>query len=489
MFIQKIGVLGRTYRHIQRYREILRILFRYGFDDLVNTLRIEQYLDMGRDLFRGAERAKTDSLSRAERVRLVLEELGPTFIKLGQALSTRQDLLPADFIKELVKLQDEVPSFPFQEAREIAETELRGTLDEFFQHMEPVPLAAASIGQVHRARLKDGEDVAVKIQRPGIRRIVEADLEILFHLATLMEKHVEGWYVRRPTRIVEDFGRTMSKELDYTVEADHMERFAAQFLDEPRVYVPKIFRETTTSRILTMEYVEGIKSSSLDLLLEQGFDLKDIADRGAELLMAQIFVHGFFHADPHPGNLMILPGHVICFLDMGMMGRLDRTTRERIVDLVMSVVRRDESGLAEALLRITEWDDEPDRRELEKDATELAERHLYKPLHEMSVVRLMHQIFEIAARHKLRIPSDVLLLIKALSSLDGLGRALDPDFNLIRKAAPFVEGVQRDRYHPARLAQELFDQGEEMISFLRETPRRDPLGPAPGAGGETEDSV
>jgi ubiquinone biosynthesis protein len=186
--------------------------------------------------------------------------------------------------------------------------------------------------------------------------------------------------------------------------------------------------------------------------------------------MAQVFVHGFFHADPHPGNLMILPGHVICFLDMGMMGRLDRTTRERIVDLVMSVVRRDESGLVEALLRITQWDDEPDRHELEKDATELAERHLYKPLHEMSVVRLMHQIFEIAARHKLRIPSDVLLLIKALSSLDGLGRALDPDFNLLRKAAPFVERVQRDRYHPARLAQELFDQGGEMLSFLRETP-------------------
>jgi len=470
VFIQKIGTISRTYRHVQRYSEILSVLFKFGFDDLINTLKIEQYLDFGRHIFQGGEKEKVEHLSRAERFRLALEELGPTFIKLGQLLSTRADLLPQDFIRELVKLQDEVPPFPYEEAQKIMEGELKRPVGDVFSAVDPEPLAAASIGQVHLARLPSGEEVAVKVQRPGIRRIVEVDLEILYHLATLMERHLEGWDLHRPTGVVEEFGRTMGKELDYTIEAASMERFAAQYLDEPRVYVPKVHREATGPRILTMEYLDGIKSSSFDRLREEGYDLREIADRGAELLMAQIFVHGFFHADPHPGNLMVFPGNVICFLDMGMMGRLDRETRGNIVDLVLAVVRRDESGLADSLIRITSWDEEPDRRELERDALELAERHLYRPLKEMSVVKFMHQIFDVAAKHRLRLPMDILLLIKALGTLEGLGSDLDPDFNLIQKAAPFVERVQAERLHPRRLVEDLLGRGGEMIRLVREIP-------------------
>jgi ubiquinone biosynthesis protein len=470
VFIQKIGTISRTYRHIHRYSEILSVLFKFGFDDLINTLKIEQYLDFGRHIFQTGEKEKVEHLSRAERFRLALEELGPTFIKLGQLLSTRADLLPQDFIRELVKLQDEVPAFPFDEARKIVEGELKRPVDAVFRDVDPEPLAAASIGQVHRARLPSGEEVAVKVQRPGIRRIVEVDLEILYHLGTLMERHLEGWDLHRPTEVVEEFGRTMGKELDYTIEAASMERFAAQFLDEPRIYVPRVYREATGPRVLTMEYLGGIKSSSLDRLREEGYDLREIAGRGAELLMAQIFVHGFFHADPHPGNVMVLPGNVICFLDMGMMGRLDRETRGNIVDLVLAVVRRDESGLADALIRITSWEEEPDRRGLERDALELAERHLYRPLKEMSVVKFMHQVFEVASKHRLRLPMDILFLIKALGTLEGLGSDLDPDFNLIQKAAPFVEGVQAERLHPRRLAEDLLGRGGEIIRLVREIP-------------------
>jgi ubiquinone biosynthesis protein len=471
MFIQKIGVISHTYRHMHRYSEILGVLIKFGFGDLISSLKIEQYLDFGRHIFNRREsREKVESLSRAVRLRLALEELGPTFIKLGQALSTRADLLPPDFIRELVKLQDRVPPFPFSEAQKVLETELKGSSPSLFESIEPVPFAAASIGQVHRARLLDGEEVAIKIQRPGIRRTVEVDLEILYHLATLVERHLSGWDLHRPTRIVEEFGRMLSREMDYTIEAASMERFAAQFIDDPRIYVPKVFRDATTTRILTMEYIEGIKAGSLELLRKAGHDLKEIARRGAELVMTQIFVHGFFHADPHPANLMVLPGEVICFLDLGMMGRLDRETRERVIDLVMGVVRRDESALAAALIRITTWDQEPNRQELERDALDLAERHLYRPLKEMPLVRFIYQIFEVASKHRLRLPLNVLFLIKALGSIEGLGRDLDPEFSLIGSAAPFVERAYAERFHPRRLAEDALAQGGVLIHLLKEIP-------------------
>ncbi|RJR44290.1 MAG: AarF/ABC1/UbiB kinase family protein [Desulfobacteraceae bacterium] len=471
MFIQKIGVISHTYRHMHRYSEILAVLIKFGFGDLISGLKIEQYLDIGRNIFIKREsREKVESLSRAERLRLALEELGPTFIKLGQALSTRADLLPPEFIRELVKLQDNVAPFAFSEAEKVLEAELKGSASALFQSIEPVPLAAASIGQVHKAKLTEGEEVVIKIQRPGIRRVIEVDLEILYHLATLVEKHLSGWEIHRPTRIVEEFGRMLARELDYTIEAASMERFAAQFLRDPRIYVPKVFREATTVRILTMEYIEGIKASSVDVLRRSNHDLKEIATRGAELVMTQIFVNGFFHADPHPGNLLILPGDVICFLDMGMMGRLDRNTRERIIDLVTATVRRDESTLATALIRLTDWDDEPDRHELERDAMELVERHLYRPLKDMPLVKFIYQIFEVASKHRLRLPMDVLFLIKALGAIEGVGRDLDPEFNLVGSAAPFVERAHAERFHPRRVAEDMLAQGGEMMHLLKEIP-------------------
>jgi ubiquinone biosynthesis protein len=470
MIIRKIGIIGRTYRHIERYAEILRVLFKYGFDDLIHKANIEQYLDFGRRVF-GKGDEKLRSLSTPERLRMTLQELGPTFIKLGQVLSTRADLLPPDFIDELVKLRDEVPPFPFDEAAKILRVEFKGDLNEFFHHIDPKPVAAASIAQVHRGRLLDGEDVAVKIQRPGIRRIIEVDMEILLHLATLMEKHVGGWEIQRPTRVVEEFGRVMGKELDFSFEAANMERFASQFLDEPTVYVPKVYREASTDRVLTMEYVQGIKSSSIQELRAEGYDLRLIADRGADLLMKQIFVHGFFHGDPHPGNLVILPDNVICFLDLGNTGRLDREGRENIVDLVMGIAKRDPPALAGALLRMTSWEEEPERRSLEKDASEFIDRHFYRPLKDLEVGKLLNQFFGLAVRHRLRVQPDFLLFVKALSTIEGLGRQLDPDFDVIKKAAPFVEQLHKERFYPRRIVEDMIGSSSEVVHLLRSLPR------------------
>jgi ubiquinone biosynthesis protein len=470
MIIRKIGTISRTYRHIERYVEILTVLFKYGFGDLISSLKIEQYIDLGRRVFSGKEREKLDSLSRPERLRMALEELGPTFIKLGQVLSARADLLPNEFIRELTKLQDDVPPVPHEEVEKVLSTELKGTQNELFRDVEREPLAAASIGQVHLAHLADGEAVALKVQRPGIRRTVEVDLEILFHLATLMEKHLEGWDFHRPTKIVEEFAHILGREMDYTVEAANMEHFAHLFRDDPNIYVPKVFREATTSKLLTMEYIQGIRSSSLDLLRRRGYDLVEIAHRGGDLILKQIFVHGFFHADPHPGNLLILPGNMICFLDMGMVGRLDRESREDLADLLMGLAGRDAPAVTDALLTITSWDTEPDRNVLERDVGEFMDRHFYKPLKELEFGKLIHQLFDMASKHYLRLPPDILFLIKAFNALESLGRGLDPEFDIIERARPFVEQVQRERLHPRRLAEDLVGYSSQILRLAKTLP-------------------
>ncbi len=470
MFVNKTGMIGRTYRHAQRYRRILTVLFKYGFGDLIDILKIEQYLEIGLKMVSRKRREKIETLSRAMRVRMALEELGPTFIKMGQILSTRPDLLPVEFIQELPKLQDKVPPFPFSDARRIIEEELQKPLEEVFPHFDEHPLAAASIGQVHRARTIDGEEVVVKVQRPDIRKTIEVDLEIMLHLATLMEKHLEGWDIHHPTKIVKEFARTLEKELDYRLEAAHVERFAMQFADDPTVYVPKVYNYVTTTRILTIEYISGIKGSDIDRMEEEGLDRCKIARQGFDLIMKQVFVHGFFHADPHPGNVFVLPGEVICYLDFGMMGRIDLKSRERFADLIMSIVNRDEADVTDALLKLAVVDKEPDRHSLEKDVGDFIDQHCYRPLKEVELGKLLHQLLQMAARHGLGIPSDLFLMIKALSTVEGLGLLLDPDFDVIKQAAPFVRRIHLRRLSPRRIAGDVADSGTDFFQLLKVIP-------------------
>jgi ubiquinone biosynthesis protein len=468
--IRKIGVIGRTYRHLNRYRHILTVLFKYGFGDLVDVLKIEQYLEIGLQMISRKRREQVERLARSERVRMALEELGPTFVKLGQILSTRPDLTPIEFVEELSKLQDRVPPFPYAEVAQIIESELGMPPEDIFQHFDEMPLAAASIGQVHRAQLKDGEEVAVKVQRPGIRKTIEVDLEIMLHLASLMERYLEEFQTTRPVRIVEEFARTLEKEIDYTIEASHMERFARQFMDDPTVYVPKVFREVTTERVLTMEYIDGVKASEIDRIEKEGLDRKIITARGADLILKQVFDHGFFHADPHPGNIFVLPGNVICYLDFGMMGSIDRQSREDFADLVHSVVNRDESRAMQALLTLTQYDEEPDRRLLARDLGDFLGRHLYKPLKDIQMEKLLHQLMDMVSRHRLQMPPDLFLMMKALATIEGVGLSLDPDFEMIGQAAPFIQRVKMDQFRPERVASDIFRSGTELVRLIQEIP-------------------
>ena len=466
----KIGNIGRTYRHVQRYRHILTVLFKYGFGDLVDVLKIEQYLEIGFQMVSRKRREKIEKLSRAERVRMAMEELGPTFIKMGQILSTRPDLLPVDFIRELPKLQDDVPSFSFSEVRTIIEKEIHKPLEDQFSFFDEKPLAAASIGQVHKARTLGGDEVVVKIQRPGIRRTIEVDLEIMHHIAGLMEKHLDGWDLQHPTKIVEEFARTIEKELDYSLEAAFMERFARQFAGESAVHVPMVYREATTDRILTMEYLQGVKPSDLEKLKKEGLDPVIIARRGFDLIMKQIFVYGFFHADPHPGNIFILPDNIIAYIDFGMMGRINMESRENFADLILSIVQRDEKKAADAILKLTVCDEMSDHTSIEADVSEFMELHCYRPLKEVEIGKLLHQLLDLTTRHRLNVPPDLFLMIKALSTVEGLGRTLDPEFDVTGQAAPFVRRLQFNRFSPYRIAKDMAGSGAEAFRLMKEVP-------------------
>ena len=468
--IRQIGVLGRTYRNFSRYRQILSILFRYGFDDLVEKLKIDQYIEIGPQKISRSKRENVEKLSRAERLRLLFEELGPTFIKFAQILSTRPDIIPADVIKELEKLQDEVPPFPCAEAREMIENELGDSIDNVFSSFDETPLASASIAQVHKAVLHDGEVVAVKIQRPGLKKIIEIDLEIMLHLATLMEKNIEEISFQKPTRIIEEFARTLERELDFSKEAANMERVSAQFLNDRTIYIPRVYSDYSTTRVLTMEYIDGIKVSEKEKLETAGLDPKIITARGADFVMKQVFEFGFFHADPHPGNVFVLPDNVICPIDFGMTGSVDKKRRALFVDILETLARKDPERCARLMLELGEYDEEPDIRVFENEIEDFMGKHLFKSLKDIDLACLIQDLLDIATNNKIRIPPVIFLMIKAFAAMEGIARLLDPGFDMIAYAEPFVKKVKLARYHPKQLVEDLWIAVSDSVNVLRSLP-------------------
>ncbi len=468
--IRKLGAIGRTYRHLNRYQRILRVLFKYGFDDLVERLHIDQYLETGLQMINRKPRDQIEKHTRPERLRMALEELGPTFIKFGQLLSTRPDFVPPDYLTELAKLQDRVPPFSYEEVAQIFQEEMDRTPEEIFEYFDAEPMAAASIGQVHRARTLAGEELVVKVQRPGIENVIAVDLEILAHIAQLMEQYLEEVQGHRPSAIVEEFARSLSREIDFTIELLSIQRFARQFEGNPNIHVPAVYKQLSTERILAMEYVDGIKASELELLREKGYDLKLIARRGSILVMEQIFVHGFFHADPHPGNIFVLPGNVICFIDFGQMGRLSRTDKEDFTDLVLSIVAGNERKVTDGVMRLTIHHRDLNRDALSRDLGDLIDRYLYLPLGELQAGKMLQDLLDLVARHELYLKPNLYLMMKALSTVEGVGLMLDPELELITLARPFMRRIQMDRLKPGRIAEEVGETGSEYLHLIRELP-------------------
>jgi ubiquinone biosynthesis protein len=469
VFLRRFTKFGRAVQHAQRFRTIIGVFLKYGYEDLAERLPLPNPLRLPFRKMRQAQE-EISLLSPPQRLRRAFEELGPAFVKFGQLLSTRTLLLPPPFIAELAKLHDQVPPVPFTAVQGVLDAELRGSVGDFFLSVEEKPIGSASIAQVHRAVRLNGERCVIKVQRPDIENIVRVDLEIMAQLAALLENHVEGWKVHRPTAVVAEFTRQMEQELDFTAEAAHIERFAHQFAGEPTIYVPKVFSDACARRVLTMEYIDAIKASRMDELEAAALNRQEIATRITDLVMKQIFVHGFFHADPHPGNIHILPGNVICFLDFGMMGFLDLTTREIFSRFVISIAQRDESATASALLKLAHAELDPFRPGFEADVAEFMHQHFYRPAGDLVFGKLVQHLFHLTSKHGLTLPADLSTVLKALSLMENLVCRLDPGHDIIGQARPFMKQVRLTQLGPRRLLRDWREFAEEAGTFVREMP-------------------
>lgn len=468
--VNRFTALARTYRHVQRYREIAKVLLKHGFGDLAATLGLRRHLPFRhrRKIRPGTEEPPLPT--RAERIRLALEELGPTFVKLGQFLSTRRDLLPGPLIFELEKLQNTVTPFPGAEARQLVERELERPIAELFRQFSETPLASASVAQVHEATTLNGVHVVVKVQRPGIEGTIRTDLEIMEQLAGVMERLVEGAEVFEPVRIVQHFSGILRRELDFLSEAAHIERFSRCFAGDSRIHVPRVYRELTTERLVTLEFVTGVKVSDLDALRAADLDPEVVAERGVELMFEQVFTHGFFHADPHPGNILVRPDHVICFLDYGMMGVLSRRYREQLSNLVLGLVSRDERQITAAIFRLSGYNRYERVEVIEADAADFIEQHLYRPLEDIQIGEVLNELTKMLVLHDIRMPPQFFILTKAITTIEGVGRQLSPEFDVIQHMAPLAKKLLRERMGLRHLTSGFLASALELQSLIRDLP-------------------
>ncbi|UQZ87942.1 ABC transporter [Deltaproteobacteria bacterium Smac51] len=460
--------IGRLYRHMGRVTEVGAVFVKFGFDDLLIRLGLTDLLDHVRGLVGLEYHEKT--LDRPQRVRLAMEELGVVFIKWGQYLSTRDDLVPEAYLKEFAKLQNSVQAVAPEEIDRILSGIIAsGDLTE----LDPTPLAAASIGQVHVARLCSGQEVVVKVRRPGLQKQVTTDLEILMELAELVEKHLPALASARPRAMVEEFSRGLLAELDFTLEALNLERFGRFYAKNPKVKVPRIYRSLCSESVLVMERVEGLKFNDTEALEAAGYDLKELARFGANVVFEQIMTFGYFHGDPHPGNLLVQPGPKVALLDFGLVGRLNASTRDILLDLTLGAVRRRPRAVTAALLKLVHLDHDeppPDRERLEVEVELFLDANLGRPLKEMNLGRMLNDVLNIAAQYQLSFPSDLVLLVKALTQVEGLGYRLDPDFDLVAVAKPFITEQYHHRFDPRYLAGRFGERLMDFKNFLEMLP-------------------
>jgi ubiquinone biosynthesis protein len=459
-----VRTIPHLYRNVKRWTEIIAVLSKYGLADWLAQTNIE----FVKDRLKHRDGEALARLTREARIRLTLTELGPTFIKLGQLLSMRPDLVGRELADELKQLQTGTPADSPETVRKTVDGELGQSLDDVFAEFDLTPVASASIGQVHRARLKTGERVVVKVQHAGIETKVNEDLEVLAGLAALAEQFPE-FKPYRPTASVAEMGRTLRRELDFGREERNLHQFAELFREDPTICIPRAYTELSTPRVLTMELIDGIPLSQAALIEAAGLDREEVARRGANLYMQMIFVHGFFHADPHPGNIVLLAGNVIGLLDFGMVGRIDERLRENIEDILMAIVQNDVPTLVRIIKQIGKPPPQLDEAALANDVADFVGIYSTQPLNQFDVGAALSDMMEIMRRYGIMLPPNVAMLIKTLITLEGTARLLNPCFSLMEVMQPFHRGMMLRRFSPLRQAKKLrrlFMEVEQLVEIL-----------------------
>lgn len=458
--------VGIKFRHLKRYRQIAVAFVRNGFGYIAKELGLPDTLH----LFRSTDNRDIHRRTTGERVRSFLEELGPTFVKLGQIASIRSDLIPADIISELEHLQDQVPPFSYEEAALIIEEELGAPPEALFAEFSELPMASASIGQVYRAKLHDGTIVAVKVQRPYIHAVIDTDLELLSELARVAESRLEWARSYRIRDMIDELAKALRAELDYGLEARNTEKFAALSKRLEGIHIPAIYWDYSTRRILTMEFMEGIKLSDRERLDEAGIERKAIAERYAGAIFHQVLMEGFFHGDPHPGNVLALADGTLAFLDFGMVGRLSADMKKHFASFVIALRNQSTNGVIRAISGMGFIPDETDRKALRADVDEMREKYYQVPLSEVSIGEAVNDLFALAFRHQIKIPAELTLLGKTFLTMEGVVTSLDPSFSVFDVAEPFGRKLLLERFDLRQIFHQWREDIPEYVGLLTEVP-------------------
>ncbi len=454
----------RALATVGRFKDIVLTLLKYGFDDLVERLELP-----GIGLVKKIQKPE-HNLGTYERIRFAMEDLGPTFVKMGQMMSLRPDLLPAGLIRELTKLQDDVSALDFSKIQEVVETELHGPVNKVFSKLDTQAVAAASLSQVHRGVLEaDGRIVSVKVRRPGIRRTIEKDLDILEAVAVRVHERSEDLRPYDLPNLVRVTRRIFLREIDFTREAANI-KIARAYRHDEDAYIPEVYEELSTERMLVMEFIDGKKLRDLDT--ETLKDPRSLAVQGLKSAIKQILEDGFFHADPHPGNLLLSKDKGLCLLDWGMVGRLTKDDRYELFLFLSSVIEQDSGRLADALISMAAAEGDVNRRTLERGLLEILDYYGSLPIKDLNIGSLLLDISTLIREHRLRLPPDLVIMIRALITAEGTARLIYPDLNVVEEAESYVKGLAAKQFRPAIILKKLRSSFSQLLALQRQIPRR-----------------
>lgn len=458
--------IGRTFKTAGRLRVIVGVLAKHGFQNLAERIKL------GRFILEKLSDEELDKYSMPERLRMAFEELGPTFVKLGQVLASRPDLIPSEFIEEFKKLHNQVKTISWPEIESAVKEHYSRDLSDVFSEFDKEPLAAASIAQVHKAILRDGEKVVVKVRRPGIIETINEDLAVLFQLAELLQTYIPEARIYNPIAVVDEFFKTMQLETNFIVEANNMRRFAANFANDNTIRIPKVFWKYTGESVLVMEALEGVPLSFPSAVRQDGLDLHLIVNRGLKIFMKMVFTDGFFHGDLHPGNLFIMPGNVVGLVDFGVVGRLNRRTQDAIASMLVGLATEDYEKLAHEYVDLAPYSEGIDVNLLAREIRDLISPYYGLTMKDVNMAKVMFDSTSIAARHQLHLPRELMLFFKSLMGMESLGKLLVQDFDFLSYSLEVAKELVKNRYEPKRIATEITSVIRESQGLVYEMPRQ-----------------